>query len=108
MPCTRTLTAILRTALVLLALSVLCLAGKDFLMPVAQNAKTYPAHDEHPLEKVTVALDPYDMADKAVIFSVHYNDEGFLPIFMVITNDGDQAVSLTGMKAQLVTVNRKM
>ena len=75
-------------------------------MPTAQPAKAYPAHDEHPSESVTLALDPYDMADKASIFSVHYNDVGLMPIFVVITNDSDQPVSLAGMNAQLVTVNR--
>jgi hypothetical protein len=75
-------------------------------MPAAQPAKTYPAHDEHPTEAVTLALDPYDMADKASIFSIHYSDVGLMPIFVVITNDGDQPVALSGMKAELVTVNR--
>ena len=75
-------------------------------MPAAQPAKSYPAHDEHSSEAVTLALDPYDMADKASIFSVHYSDVGFIPLFLVITNDGDQPVSLAGMKAELVTVNR--
>jgi hypothetical protein len=75
-------------------------------MPTAQPAKTYPAHDEHPSEGVTLGLDPYDMADKASIFSVHYNDVGLLPIFVVITNDGEQPVSLAGMKAEFVTVDR--
>ncbi len=75
-------------------------------MPKAQPAKTYPAHDAHPTDAVTVALDPYDMADKADIFSVHYNEEGLLPIFLVITNEGEQPIALAGMKAQLVTVNR--
>jgi hypothetical protein len=75
-------------------------------MPAAQPAKSYPAHDQHPSEAVTVGLDPYDMADKASIFSVHYSDVGLMPIFVVITNDGDQPVSLSGMKAELITVNR--
>ena len=75
-------------------------------MPSAQPAKTYPAHDEHSSESVAVALDPYDMADKAGIFSVHYNDVGLMPIFLVITNDGNQPVSLSGMKAELVTIDR--
>jgi hypothetical protein len=75
-------------------------------MPAAQPAKTYPAHDEHPGEAVTLGLDPYDMADKASIFSVHYSDVGLMPMFVVITNDGDQPVSLAGMKAELVTVDR--
>src|SRR5258708_32029488 len=98
----RTLAAI--SALVLS--SMVCFAGKHFVMPAAQAAKTYPAHDEHPSEAVTLALDPYDMPDKASIFSAHYNDVGLLPIFVVITNDGDQPVSLAGMNAQLITVNR--
>jgi hypothetical protein len=91
---------------VLLFSSIVCLAGKHFVMPSAQPAKTYPAHDEHPGEGVTVALDPYDMADKASIFSVHYNDVGLMPIFLVITNDGNQPVSLSGMKAEFVTIDR--
>src|ERR1700730_7157485 len=84
----------------------LSLAGKHFVMPSAQPAKTYPAHDEHPSEGVTVALDPYDMADKAGIFSVHYSDVGLMPILLVITNDGNQPVSLSGMKAELITADR--
>jgi hypothetical protein len=92
--------------LVLLLSSMVCLAGKHFVMPAAQPAKSYPAHDEHSTEAVTLGLDPYDMADKASIFSVHYSDEGLMPIFVVITNDGDQPVALAGMKAELVTVNR--
>jgi len=91
---------------ILLLSSVICLAGKHFVMPTAQPAKTYPAHDEHPNEGVTVGLDPYYAADKASIFSVHYNDAGLIPIFVVITNDGDQPVALSGMKAELVTLNR--
>jgi hypothetical protein len=81
-------------------------AGKNFVMPSAKPAVTYPAHDSHTDEKVVVALDPYDMPDKATIFSVHYSEIGYLPIFFVITNDGDEPVSLQGMKAQLVTHDR--
>src|SRR6185312_13830092 len=81
-------------------------AAKEFVMPQAQPAKTYPAHDQHPLEAFTVAVDPYDLAEKTTIFSVHYSELGFLPIFVVVTNDGNQPVELAGMKAQLVTVNR--
>jgi hypothetical protein len=91
-------------AIVLLPL--LCWAGKDFVMPQAQPAKMYPGHDEHPLERVAVAVDPYDLAEKTSIFSVKYSEIGFLPIFVVVTNDGNQPVQLAGMKAQLVTVNR--
>jgi hypothetical protein len=96
----------LATIFVLFASSVICLAGKHFVMPAAQPAKTYPAHDEHQSESVTLGLDPYDLPDKANIFSVRYSDVGLMPIFVVITNDGDQTVALSGMKGELVTVNR--
>jgi hypothetical protein len=82
------------------------MAGKDFVMPTAQAARNYPAHDEHPTEKVAIAVDPYDMADKAQIFSTNYSGYGYLPVFFVVTNDSDQPVALSGMKAQLITVNR--
>jgi hypothetical protein len=51
-------------------------------------------------------VDPYDLTEKTTIFSVHYSELGFLPIFVVVTNDGSQTLELSGIKAQLVTVNR--
>ena len=81
--------------------------GKDFSKPAAQPAKTYPLHDEHADEKTTAAVDPYDSADKAQIFNVKWNEEGFLPVFLVVTNDSDQPISLAGMQAQLVTRHRE-
>jgi hypothetical protein len=82
------------------------LAAKEFAMPAAQPARTYPAHDDHPTEKVVVAVDPYDVEDKASIFSVNFRNYGYLPVFFIVTNDGDEPVSLVGMKAQLNTKNR--
>jgi hypothetical protein len=82
------------------------MAAKDFVMPSARPARTYPAHDEHSLEKITVAVDPYDMGDKAEIFSTDYRRYGYLPVFFIVTNDGDQPVSLSGMNAELITLKR--
>ena len=82
------------------------IAAKEFVMPAAQPARTYPAHDDHPMEKVVVAVDPYDVEDKASIFSVNYRNNGYMPVFFVITNDGNQPVSLVNMKAQLNTKDR--
>jgi hypothetical protein len=83
-----------------------CWAAKQFIMPAIQPAKTYPAHDEHTDEATTAAADPYESADKARIFSVNYAGIGMLPILLIITNDGNQPVSLAGMKAELVTGDR--
>ncbi len=82
------------------------LAAKDFVKPVAQPAKTYPAHDDHPDEKVAIAADPYDTPDKAKIFSVDFHEHGFLPVFFVVTNDGGQPISIARMDVTLVTADR--
>jgi hypothetical protein len=90
----------------LLVAGVVCVAAKDFSRPQANPAVTYPAHDEHKDEAVTVAVDPYDMPDKARIFSTNYADNDLLPIFLVVTNNGNEPVALNDLKAELVTVNR--
>jgi hypothetical protein len=90
----------------LLIASLAAFAAKEFIMPKTYPAKTYPAHDDHPTEKFSIAADPYDLPDKAAIFSEHYNEQGYLPIFFVFTNDGDQPVAMTDMKVELITKHR--
>jgi len=83
--------------------------GKDkvFSSPRAFHAKTYPAHETHDDEKVSIAADPYDMPEKTVgVFTVNYKNEGLLPIFLIFSNDGDGAVSLADLKVTLVTRKR--
>jgi hypothetical protein len=84
----------------------LSLAAKDFVKPAAQPAKTYPAHDDHTDEKVAIAADPYDTADKAKIFSVNFHEHGLLPVFFVVTNDRGQPISIANMQLTLTTANR--
>lgn len=103
----------MRNRLLLSLVAVLALfslaAAKDviFAMPRPFHAKTYPAHEVHTDEKLTIAADPYDMADKTLgVFSFDYKSEGLLPILLIISNDGDDAVTLSGMKVLLVTRNR--
>jgi hypothetical protein len=84
----------------------LCLSAKDFVKPAAQPAETYPAHDDHPDEKVAIAADPYDTSEKAKIFSVKFHEHGFLPIFFVVTNNGSQPVSIANLQVTLTTADR--
>ena len=81
-------------------------AFKDFVMPKAENASTYPSKDSQPNEKITVAVDLYNAAPKDDIFNIHYEQEGILPVFLVISNDGDKPISVTKMRAELVTATR--
>ncbi len=83
---------------------VLVLA-KNFVKPLPRMAINYPAHDFHRDEKVAIAADPYDTADKAKIFTVNFAEHGFLPIYFVVTNDGDQPVSIANMEITLITAN---
>ena len=76
--------------------------SKPFIKPVAEPAKTYPAHDEHTDEKVAIAADPYDTPEKAKIFAVNFVQHGFLPVFLVVTNEGDQPVSIANMQITLI------
>ena len=58
------------------------------------------------MEKVTAAIDLYNTPPKSDIFITPYAEEGLLPVYLVITNDGDRPVALTRMRAQLVTSGR--
>ena len=87
-----------------MSLSVL-LVAKNFVKPVAKPAINYPAHDFHRDEKVAFAADPYDTPEKASIFSVNFAGHGFLPVFFVVTNDGDQPISIANIEITLITAN---
>jgi hypothetical protein len=78
-----------------------------FTMPRAFHAKTYPAHEAHEMEKLSIAVDPYDTQDKtAGVFSTDFRQEGLLPVLLILSNDGNHAISLADMKVLLVTRNR--
>ena len=97
----------------LLVVPVLCagvlvpvlLAAKNFVKPVAKAAINYPAHDFHRDEKAAIAADPYDTPEKSKIFSVDFAAHGFLPVFFIVTNDGDQPISIARMEVTLLTAN---
>jgi hypothetical protein len=84
---------------------VMLVASKNFVKPVARPAINYPAHDFHRDAKVAIAADPYDTAEKARIFPVDFASHGFLSVFFVVTNDGDQPVSIANMEIKLITAN---
>ncbi len=84
----------------------LLLASKSFVKPEAKPAFNYPAHDLHRDEKVSIGADPYDNSEKAKIFSIDFAQHGYLPVFFVVTNDGDQPISIANMEITLITANR--
>jgi hypothetical protein len=100
-----------RRALQLLAVGLVTLssvawAAKEFVPPRAQNANTYPSKDAHPNEKITAAIDLYDAPPKSQIFATPYVEQGILPVLLIVSNDGDQPITLANMHVELVTTTR--
>lgn len=77
-----------------------------FNPPPAGNPNTYPAHESHSDEKVSIAIDPYDMPDKAKVFRTNYHEKGFLPIRLIIANDNDDYLMMNDLKIQYITSKR--
>jgi len=92
--------------LLALALATLAFAAKEFVAPEVHPARTYPANEEHKDERVVVAIDPFDTSSKTDIFTVHYGEHNFLPVRLIITNEGDEPIELSELKVRLITANR--
>ena len=88
------------------ALTLAYAGDKGFNPPRATHATTYPLHETHDDEKVSIAIDPYDTPDKDAIFKVKYRGSGLLPIRVIISNDGDKPLMLDNIKIVLVTGQR--
>jgi len=73
--------------------------------PPASAANTYPAFDAHADEHVIIAADPYSTKDKASCFRMDYLKLGFMPIRVIVTNDGDKPISLEQARIHLITAN---
>jgi len=98
----------LRPALALVGVALLVpllLASKSFVKPVAKSAINYPAHDFHRDDQAAIAADPYDTPEKAKIFSINFAAHGLMPVFFIVTNDGDQPISISRMDVVWITAN---
>ena len=95
-----------RIAACIALLTTLLFSEKHFSPPPAAHAATYPAHESHEDEKVSIAIDPLDTPDKDAIFKVKYREIGFLPIRVIISNDSDKTLMLQELKIQFITVRR--
>ena len=94
------------TAFLLIAVLVVWGETKPVPMPAASHAKTYPAHESHDDEKVSIAIDPFDIPDKAKVFKVNYQEKGLLPVRIIVSNDSDAYLMLNDLKVQFITVQR--
>jgi hypothetical protein len=63
--------------------------------PPAKDASTYPAFDVHKDDQVATAAEPFDTAEKCKAFRVDYLKYGFMPVRIIVTNNGDRPISLS-------------
>lgn len=93
-------------ATILCAIGLATAGEKGFNPPPAAAASTYPAHETHDDEGVSIAIDPYDTPEKTAIFKIKYREIDFLPVRLIITNDGSTPIMLNNLKVEYVTANR--
>ena len=98
----RSVSALLAAALLACPL-LLLQARAEHAPPPAGAATSYAAFDEHPAEHVAIAADPYNTPDKASIFRVKYLQFGFMPIRIIVTNNGDKPISLIDARINFIT-----
>jgi hypothetical protein len=93
----------------LLAVAILCLVSAAFAAdhkaPPAKPANQYAAFDTHPEEHVTIAAEPCDEPKNCSFFRLEYVQHGFLPVRVIVTNDGDRALSLEDVRIQFLSAN---
>ena len=90
-------------ALVSCPLLLLRADAGDHAAPPAEVATSYPAFDLHPAEQVAIAADPYNTPEKASIFRFKYLQYGFMPIRIIVTNNGDKPISLIDARINFIT-----
>src|ERR1700678_1953364 len=103
MPRRFVLSALLAVALLSCPLLLFRARAGEHAPPPAGVATSYPAFDQHPNEQVAIAADPYNTKEKASIFRFKYLEYGFMPIRIIVTNNGDRPISLADARIDFIT-----
>src|SRR6202451_838624 len=103
MPRRFVLSALLAVALLSCPLLLFRARAGEHAPPPAGVATSYPAFDQHPNEQVAIAADPYNTPEKASIFRFKYLQYGFMPIRIIVTNNGDKPISLIDARINFIT-----
>jgi hypothetical protein len=75
----------------------------DHEPPPAEAATSYPAFDLHANDKVAIAAVPYNTPEKGSFFRIKYLQYGFMPIRIIVTNNGDRPISLIDARINFIT-----
>lgn len=92
--------------IVLLFLAAFALpALAEDLPPAAKAATDYPAVDNHTKEQVAIAVVPFDTDHDCKIFQVDFLKYHFMPIRIIVTNNGDRPISLRDARIFFISAN---
>jgi hypothetical protein len=96
----------LLAATAVLAVTVLpVLAHAEHKLPPVQPAATYPDADVHAAEHVAIAAVPFATEEEQKVFTVNYSRLRFLPIRVIVTNEGDRPISMADIRAYFISAN---
>jgi hypothetical protein len=79
------------------------LIASDHAMPAPKDASTYASHDTHADEHVVIAAEPYDTKAQGKIFRVNYVGNGFMPVYVIVTNNSDKPISLDQARIDFIS-----
>ena len=96
----------LRIAVCVGLFTTMLFSEKHFNPPPANPAGTYPLHETHSDEKVTIAVEPCDTPETTKVFKVNYHGYGLYPVRLIITNDSDSTLMLDDLKIEYITAGR--
>src|ERR1700678_1362360 len=103
MPRRFVLSALVAVALLSCPLLLFRARAGEHAPPPAGLATSYPAFDQHPNDQVAIAADPYNTKEKASIFRFKYLEYVFMPIRIIVTNNGDKPISLIDARINFIT-----
>lgn len=89
--------------LALLLSGTIVASAADHIAPPAAKATDYACHETHEAEHLTIAADVFGTREKTAFFRVDYPHAGFLPIRLIVTNDGDKPVNLSDARIYFVS-----
>lgn len=80
--------------------------GSGKKAPPVKPAGQYAAFDDHPKELVTIAVEPCDDPKDCTFFRLPYVEHALLPIRVIVTNNGDRAISLDDARMQFISAKK--
>jgi hypothetical protein len=86
-----------------LSLAAPVMRASDHPLPPAENASKYADCDAHPDENAVIAAEPFDTKEKMKYFRVDYLKNYFMPIRIIVTNNGDKPLSLEQARIDFIT-----